>query len=223
MRVLERVGVGAALALLVLGLSLQLLLVPAFTATLARAVDAPGRSGLAEETALDLAEQVRSYVAGSNAGPLPASVDGRHAFGPGAVSHLDDVRDVMVGASRVTWALAVVIGAWLVWRLRGNKREIVRRVLGTAGWVVFATIPLTAFVALLDFDWFFERFHGVFFEEGTWRFSTDDLLIQLFPEPFWMTGAAALGLLVMLGAGALLAMSRALRVDSVRESHAVNG
>ena len=38
---------------------------------------------------------------------------------------------------------------------------------------------------LLGFDGFFTRFHEVFFEGDSWRFSTTDTLIRIYPEQFW--------------------------------------
>ncbi len=45
--------------------------------------------------------------------------------------------------------------------------------LGLAAWM------------LIGFEGFFQAFHGVFFESGTWVFSYSDTLIRLFPLPFW--------------------------------------
>ncbi len=211
---LETAGVACALALLLVGLSVRLLTVPVFTSIVARAVDSPARSDLAEETALGLAEQVRGYVTGADPGPLPGHVEDRVGFTPEAVSHLDDVRAVLTTAAWATWILLGAVGIWLVWSMRTGRRESIVRALRAAGWTAIGVVPLAAAVALGDFDAFFEAFHGLFFASGTWQFSSSDLLIQLFPEPFWMTGAAAWGVLVVCGGGLLLAASRVVRAQS---------
>jgi integral membrane protein (TIGR01906 family) len=38
---------------------------------------------------------------------------------------------------------------------------------------------------LLGFDEFFTRFHEVFFQGSSWRFSNTDTLIRLYPERLW--------------------------------------
>ena len=40
-------------------------------------------------------------------------------------------------------------------------------------------------VILLGFDGFFTRFHEIFFEGDSWRFSTTDTLLRIYPERFW--------------------------------------
>ena len=40
-------------------------------------------------------------------------------------------------------------------------------------------------VILLGFDGFFTRFHEMFFEGDSWRFSSTDTLIRIYPERFW--------------------------------------
>ena len=47
--------------------------------------------------------------------------------------------------------------------------------------VAFLLVP----VILLGFDGFFTRFHEMFFEGDSWRFSSTDTLIRIYPERFW--------------------------------------
>lgn len=192
-----------AFALVVLGVSIELLLVPAYTRFLVDAVDSPARADLPRQEAFALAEKVRAYVAGDTGSGLPARLDdGRTAFDADAVSHLDDVRDVMAGARRATLGAAVLAFGWLVWGLRGGAehRRAVAVSLRAAALALTALIGVGFVMAFADFDWFFSAFHSAFFEEGTWQFPSDALLIRLFPEPFWTTSGAALGALVVLGA-----------------------
>ena len=44
-------------------------------------------------------------------------------------------------------------------------------------------------VILLGFDGFFLRFHEVFFNGDTWRFSETDTLLRIYPETFWQDTA----------------------------------
>ena len=94
--------------------------------------------------------------------------------------------------------------------LRFGHRPAVVRVLRVAGLSSIA-FPLVVGVAgALSFDLLFAGFHSLFFAAGTWTFPYDSLLIQLFPEEFWVYSGLAWGALIMLvgvlysGAGRLL-------------------
>ena len=51
----------------------------------------------------------------------------------------------------------------------------------------------------MNFERFFAWFHGLFFSAGTWEFPADSLLIEVFPEGFWVAAGSTWGALVMLG------------------------
>ncbi len=52
-------------------------------------------------------------------------------------------------------------------------------------------------IILLGFDDFFVQFHSVFFDGDSWRFSTTDTLLRLYPEEFWQdTSQLAAGIVV---------------------------
>ena len=199
----------AGLVLLALGAALLPLLTPAFTHTLVIRHSLTAESGVSEPTMLDTAERVRAFVV-SRQGTLPESLEGRAAFDLSAVSHLEDVADVIAGAQVATAALALLAGLAVLSALRFGHRPAVVRVLRVAGLSSIA-FPLVVGVAgALSFDLLFAGFHSLFFAAGTWTFPYDSLLIQLFPEEFWVYSGLAWGALIMLvgvlysGAGRLL-------------------
>ena len=55
-------------------------------------------------------------------------------------------------------------------------------------------------LAAINFDQFFDRFHRIFFESGSWLFYETDTLIQLYPLRYWMDATWKLGALALLGA-----------------------
>jgi integral membrane protein (TIGR01906 family) len=55
-------------------------------------------------------------------------------------------------------------------------------------------------LALGAWDMFFDTFHELFFEAGTWRFEFSDTLIRLFPEQFWFDASVTIGILTTIGA-----------------------
>ncbi len=88
------------------------------------------------------------------------------------------------------------------------RREMRRSVPFCLVWGSLLTLILPLLIlipAYLNFDWFFTRFHQLFFAEGSWIFDYSDTLIQLFPLRFWFDAFRALALLtvgeaVLLGA-----------------------
>lgn len=202
---------GIAMALVAVGAPVLLMTVPAYTQALVMHVDAPGRAGLGEAETRELAEQVRAFVAGEPERALPATLpDGRPAFDEKAVSHLEDVRAVLAGARVATVvALAVALAAlaWLVWSRRFRPLGVA---LAVACAMTTALTAVAVLLALLDFGWFFAAFHALFFEEGTWQFAPDALLIRLFPEPFWVVSGAVWGGLALLSAALMGLAARAM-------------
>ncbi len=206
----ESLAAGAASALLVVGLAVLLLLAPAFTRVLVQRLEVAGEAGLSAESALRSAELVRGYVAGSNREPLPAVVGSREGFGVRAVAHLDDVRAVIRGARLATGVLAALLAAWIGVRLGRRESGPLVAGLKTGAVMLVSAAGVSLLAALLDFGRFFSAFHGLFFEEGTWQFPADDLLIQLFPEPFWIISGVAWAVSVLLGGALMYAAARLL-------------
>ena len=60
----------------------------------------------------------------------------------------------------------------------------------------------------------------MFFEAGTWQFSEEELLIQLFPEPFWVLAGAAWAGLTGIGALGLLGYWLVARLGAASDSSA---
>lgn len=198
------------LALLVVGLSLQIVLLPGFTRALVERVGSAELAGLSQETTLELAEEVRVYVSVSDAPTLPRTVDGRPGFDERQSSHLDDVRAVIIPATWLTWGLFAGALVWLGLAVRaaGATRDTLRRAAWFAGIAVLVTIPVAGLAGVVDFDALFTRFHGLFFAAGTWQFYSTDLIIQLFPELFWVIAGAAWGVLAMAFAVCLAVAAR---------------
>lgn len=110
-----------------------------------------------------------------------------------AISHLDDVHEVIqIAYLAVALALIVaLVGLVILWR--SNRRQFVFVLL------VGCLLPVAILLALalwviIDFSGFFSWFHSLFFAEGTWTFSSKSLLITMYPTEFWIgMGAVWLG------------------------------
>jgi integral membrane protein (TIGR01906 family) len=99
--------------------------------------------------------------------------------------------------------LALVAGALACGRSRA-WRSVVPRGLLAGSLVTLGVAVLAVPVILLGFDGLFLRFHELFFAAGTWRFSTSDTLLRLYPERFWqdtarLVAAITLGQSLVLG------------------------
>ena len=211
MRALESALVGLALLIAIVGGALAILMMPWFTRALVTWLDVPGTASLSTAQTIELAEEVRAFVAHRGARPLPETVDGREAFDATAVAHLVDVREVILRILMLAIVSAAGLLVWLVVCVTRKRRRPL--VVGLrAGALVCVALPFLVGVAgAMDFDRFFTAFHGVFFEPGTWTFPFGSLLITLFPERFWASAGTALG--IAIAVGGLLLWAASVGVD----------
>lgn len=208
--VVEAAVAGVAWTALVLGLSVTVLTVPVYTSAAEQLLGVPKTARLSRTDTIRLSGAVRAFVADQESEELPSRWRGEPAFDAAAVSHLEDVRQVIMAARLATGiaagALAAYLGLCVVrrrWRSLGDGMR--------AGAVGIAGVALLALVAgLTDFDVLFSAFHGVFFAAGTWTFPYDSLLIRLFPERFWVSAGVSLALLSLVGAGILELSARSV-------------
>lgn len=134
--------------------------------------------------------------------------DGTAAFTPRELAHMEDVRSIFVVLLRgqlVVLAGLLVLGLALA---RTRHRDVLPRgllagALGTLG-VAALAVPFV----LLGFDRFFTRFHELFFEGDSWRFSTRDTLIRLYPEQLWRDVSIVVATLTVAQAIVLVLVAR---------------
>jgi len=112
--------------------------------------------------------------------------DGSGAFDRRELSHMKDVRRAFGAALRTQLVVVVALAALALALARTRLRTVVPRglllgVVATLG-VAALAVPLI----LVGFDSFFTRFHEMFFEGDSWRFSNADTLIRVYPEQFWV-------------------------------------
>ena len=107
-------------------------------------------------------------------------------------AHMRDVRVVLwafLGAA----AASLVLVTWRIWRNGGAAKTW--RLVARGGLMVAALVVLAGIFAGLAFGLAFELFHRIFFPGGNWAFSSDSLLIRLYPYEFWQLTAGVLGIL----------------------------
>jgi integral membrane protein (TIGR01906 family) len=166
--------------------------------------DFPGdRYGLAGDDRLALAlTGLRSIQPGSEGIALLERAtlpDGSPAFDGRELRHMADVRRLLGTALRLPLVIvSILLALGIALRRSSRWRTVVPRGLQIGAFVTFAIALLAVPIILLGFDDFFLRFHEVFFTGDTWRFSTTDTLLRLYPEAFWQdTSQLAAGIVVL--------------------------
>ena len=129
---------------------------------------------------------------------------------------MEDVRTIFGAALRAQLVVLVALA-----RARARARadaacERPSREGSSAGALATLAIAVLAVpFILLGFDRFFTRFHELFFEGDSWRFSTTDTLIRIYPERFW-EDVSTIGSRSHRGAGAPARSARVVVAASAR-------
>lgn len=120
--------------------------------------------------------------------------EGRPVYNPRELRHMADVKAVMNGLRWAWGAAAALLLAGLVAAVRHRawRRQYLRGTL-TGAVLLIALLLGILLSAVLSFDWFFVRFHQVFFAADTWLFNYEDSLIQFYPLEFWIDTTFILG------------------------------
>lgn len=124
---------------------------------------------------------------------------GEKLFKSGEVSHMADVKVVMLSAFGAGTLLAILSLIAILY-LRRRSVGGVRRGLFAGSIATLVIIIGLGVLAVLGWEQFFTEFHRIFFANGTWTFSLQDTLIRLFPGQFWSDAGIVIGALVLLAA-----------------------
>lgn len=111
--------------------------------------------------------------------------DGSSAFDGRELTHMEDVRTLYGAALRAQLVTLLVLVVLALALARTRLRDVVPRGLLAGALATLGIAVLAVPFILLGFDRFFTRFHEMFFEGDSWRFSDTDTLIRLYPERFW--------------------------------------
>lgn len=111
--------------------------------------------------------------------------DGEKVFNERELEHLLDVKKV-VKTCLMVWYVVIAITFLLMTEFLATKASAdLKRSLLWGSWLTIGIIGSILFLLALSFNRLFERFHQLFFAEGTWLFYQNDTLIRLFPLEFW--------------------------------------
>lgn len=122
-----------------------------------------------------------------NGGRDTSKLTDRYVLSEEAVGHLDDVHVVLVRVGLVmacivlvALLLSVLCGLWKGMFLVGDM-------LVEAGIIAIVIMASCAITAAINFNFLFDALHSALFEQGSWTFSADSLLITMYPQGFWVT------------------------------------
>jgi len=175
------------------------------------------RYGLSGSARLDLAltglRSIRPESDGIVLLERAALPDGSPAFDGRELRHMADVRSRLAAAFEAQLAaLALVVVAAAALCRSPRWRTVVPRGLLIGSLATLCVAALVGPVILLGFDGFFLRFHEIFFNGDSWRFSDTDTLLRIYPEVFWQdTARLAAGIVVVQAVAVVVAAGWWLR------------
>lgn len=106
-------------------------------------------------------------------------------FNPDELSHMEDVKQVVMSTSIAWYIVGGISIAILLWFLIMKQWSSIRKAVNAGGWITIGLISALLIFLIVSFDTLFDRFHRIFFADGTWTFDQSTTLIRLFPFEFW--------------------------------------
>jgi len=147
--------------------------------------------------------------------------DGKVLFNERELEHMLDVKHVVKTCLVVMYALVGFLFAALIWFLVMHEWKAFVQALSWGSWLTIGVIAAILIFLAVSFNRLFERFHQLFFKEGTGLFYQDDTLIRLFPIEFWRDAFILVCILSLLMAGGILVV-RALVNKVLRKKELIN-
>ncbi len=140
--------------------------------------------------------------------------DGKALYRAEELSHMEDVKAVVKTALTIWYGLLGAAFALCVWFAAMGSWRKLGKSLRTGAWLSIGLIAFIVVMTAISFDTLFDRFHRLFFTQGTWLFYQNDTLIRLFPLVFWRDAFLLVGLMVLLAAGFLLWITKGVRREA---------
>ena len=151
------------------------------------------------EDLLDVTDEMMDYLRGERGDlHVTTTLDGqqREFFNAREIPHMEDVRDLFVGAIflRRVCIGAVILSLVLLALLKARLSRVLPASLCLGTGLFFALIAALAAIISTDFTKYFVIFHHIFFDNDLWILDPrTDLLINIVPEGFFMDTAARIG------------------------------
>lgn len=110
-----------------------------------------------------------------------------YALNADALSHLDDVNDVISRFRMPLFGCALIAAFSLMSLVMLSNARAAGRALLVGGCIAVGIFCLIGIWGVIGFNSLFTWIHGLFFVDGTWTFPAQSLLIQMYPEGFWIS------------------------------------
>lgn len=136
------------------------------------------------------------------------TVDGTEyaAFNQKEQQHMADVQGLFRLCNSQVWAFLAVAAIAVIIEFRLFSGEHTLRIFRRTVAIILTAVAAIAVAAVIDFDSLFTLFHQIAFTNDLWLLDPrTDLLIRLMPIEFFISYAAIIGGLWLLGMAALLA------------------
>ena len=168
--------------------------------------DVSEETGIEREELLGVAGELRGYF---NSGDIE-DVEELELFTEREVFHLTEVKDVVRLCYHILWGsfgfLAAFIIGGFIWQRRRFSLPLAKLAF-LGGALTIVLLIILGIAAMVSFDWLFDGFHRLFFTGETWRLSSTDYLLRMFPEgffndaTFFVAGAIIVEAMVIAGVG----------------------
>jgi integral membrane protein (TIGR01906 family) len=127
------------------------------------------------------------------------------------IIHMRDVKDLFDRVYRIQIATLVYslayVGFVVVWASERSPRDFAQEML-VVGLGLGSFIVVAGVAAVVGFESLFEQFHLLSFSNDFWLLDpTRDRLIQMFPQGFWFDVTALIGIVSLVEAGVIVALS----------------
>jgi integral membrane protein (TIGR01906 family) len=164
----------------------------------------PDDYGFTTEERTRLAEVCVDYLAPGAPISLLADLrlpNGDVAFNERELSHMEDVQVAFTQITVIAAVGALVwIGGFVALAASRQRRKFAAATLLTGGLFTIGLLVVIGVVMAVSWWEFFQAFHAIFFESGTWMFEYSDTLIRLFPIQFWIDVATVAVVLLVVEA-----------------------
>ncbi|MBQ8554526.1 MAG: TIGR01906 family membrane protein [Clostridia bacterium] len=168
----------------------------------------PEITGLPAEEYAPVTEMISGYIAGEiDTFQHVFTADGTEyaAFNQKEQQHMADVQGLFKLCNGQAWMLILAIAIALMVEFRLFSEESPLRTFRRTLLAILAAVTAVIILAVIDFDSLFVLFHKVAFTNDLWLLNPQtDLLIRLMPIEFFISYAAIIGGIWLLGMMAML-------------------
>lgn len=116
------------------------------------------------------------------------------------ISHMVDVKNLYTTLRIVAFSSLIIGVSLSVYMYKRNKKELYKT-FNTMHYVPILFIMVVGGYMIVDFNKAFTIFHQLFFTNDDWLLYSNDVLIQLLPQNFWLVSGSIILLLFSAALG----------------------